>query len=299
MGELKQRSYPKSGAIRSDEAIKRRAEKRGVTFEVQLAADLKTRAEQRDKRAASGKIVEEKLTKSEVKAAKRKKKEKESTKIDSDAEDPSPVKKKAKKDKHTEPDEPPVVPVKTISKIMSQLEEFISANEFDDRCLRSLRKLTEEEAEWVMSQGGYQLQVEADPAKGTPSLLVTARCKLARKTLNPDGDASAKALKSAGLPALEWPSQAGPDRIEYNRLLRERFASNPETLTDVEVERAKILSSRDERKSVKKSAAAKLWSSWETDTTSLAASTSVEPSSSGRGAGRGSGRGGAGRGRGS
>mmetsp|Transcript_116862 Transcript_116862/g.184837 ORF Transcript_116862/g.184837 Transcript_116862/m.184837 type:complete len:225 (+) Transcript_116862:30-704(+) len=112
-----------------------------------------------------------------------------------------------------------------------RLAAFIAANDFDEKCLRAISKLTDQQAKEVMRRA---TRAEVDTSKGSFSLLVTAMCKQERQ--------------AGKLKALEWPEQAGPERIEYNRLLRERYANNPEALTDVEMERAKVLLARDERK---------------------------------------------------
>jgi len=65
-------------------------------------------------------------------------------------------------------------------------------------------------------------------------------------------DTKSDSKKPAHLPALAWPEQAGPERIEYNRLLRERHARDPDSLTEEEKERADQLVARDERKKDKK-----------------------------------------------
>ncbi|CAE8643727.1 unnamed protein product [Polarella glacialis] len=65
-GPADQRQYPQSSNIRSDEAIKRRAEKRGVTFEDQLKADVDRAKEERGKRKA------EEKDKADIRAKKRK-----------------------------------------------------------------------------------------------------------------------------------------------------------------------------------------------------------------------------------
>jgi len=52
---------------------------------------------------------------------------------------------------------------------------------------------------------------------------------------------------------MEWPEQAGPERIVYNKILRERYASDPTSLTQKEQERAELLIARDARKQAKKS----------------------------------------------
>lgn len=53
--------------------------------------------------------------------------------------------------------------------------------------------------------------------------------------------------------AIEWTKpQASPSQIEYNQKLRQRYAARDPTLTDQEIERARILIARDERKREKK-----------------------------------------------
>ena len=65
--------------------------------------------------------------------------------------------------------------------------------------------------------------------------------------------ASRKPLKSQPLlPKLKWPQQAGPERIIYNMELRARYKSNRESLDEQELERAEQLMKRDRRKREKR-----------------------------------------------
>ena len=52
---------------------------------------------------------------------------------------------------------------------------------------------------------------------------------------------------------LEWPKQAGPERVAYNAQLRVRFLADPSALTAEERQRGSTLVARDARKKAKKS----------------------------------------------
>merc|ERR1712060_548371 len=155
--------FPKSGAIRSDAAIARRAAKRGVTFEEQLQADLRKTAEERQKRKED---KAEKVPQLATESLKRKKKrmhtdeaqEPEGSEVARDSS--KPLSKKRTKTVDVDP---------RLDFGNLKLEEFIANNPFDSRCLYALRLLNPKQADWVMKWG-----VEADPAKGTVSALVSA-----------------------------------------------------------------------------------------------------------------------------
>merc|ERR1719282_779361 len=94
--------------------------------------------------------------------------------------------------------------------------------------------------------------VKADPAKGTVSALVTARCKQAKIKYPTRPKTDDTESKGSGPSPMVWAEQADAERIEYNQLLRRRYRNNPEALTEDEKERAKVLIERDERKKAKK-----------------------------------------------
>ena len=75
------------------------------------------------------------------------------------------------------------------------------------------------------------------------------------------GSSSGKKRKKSNVPRpsgpMIWPSQAGPERLAYNRLLRQRMQEEPDGLTDEEKARATVLLARDARKRARKSKSGK------------------------------------------
>ena len=65
-----------------------------------------------------------------------------------------------------------------------------------------------------------------------------------------------KAPVPSHLPSLVWPEQAGPERVEYNKQLRERYAADKTSLSEEDLARAVVLVERDARKRAKKEARA-------------------------------------------
>lgn len=251
MAVCKQKQFPRSGAIRSDDAIKRRAEKRGVTFEEQLAADIARAQDSRKKRQEEPKPAEsESKPKRKRDAATSDDMTKKCEKVDAATSDDT-KKTREKADAATSDD----VKKKRekAAPEASKLDQYIAANDFDAKCIRALRSITEDQVGRVMKRDA---RAKVDPARGSHSLLVTAIVKQIIQKDDPEAAKKPAKLKHSQLTPLKWPEQAGQDRIEYNRALRERYLQHPEALTEVETERAKVLVARDERKKSKKGLAA-------------------------------------------
>lgn len=235
-----QKEIPKLGCIRSDDAIRRRAQKRGRTFEEQKAMDLKG-AGQAGKKPQSLQAVGGEDGDKGLPRPKKKRRRREDACPDEAVEhDARQLTSHSSGVVAAKPSVPRVRKKGTFAftSDVSKLESFIVKNGLDARCEKALRRLSDEHVKTVMKRAN---RTEVDFSKGTHSALISAMCKQVRQ-----------ACQNVETPA--WPEQAGPERVAYNQLLRERYKKHPEALSEVEIERAKVLIARDERKQANKHA---------------------------------------------